>query len=54
MRLLVFEKYLKLKAQDNLLPSARVARGATAAFIKSIASTPLGLLYKEIEINNRI
>jgi O-antigen/teichoic acid export membrane protein len=37
-----------LKVQENLLPSVRVARGATAVFIKSIASAPIYLLYVAI------
>lgn len=34
-----------MTTKDNLLPSVRVARGATAVFMKSIAGTPLGLIY---------
>ncbi len=34
-----------MTAEEKLLPSTRVARGATAVFMKSIAGTPLGLLY---------
>jgi O-antigen/teichoic acid export membrane protein len=34
-----------LTTEGHLLPSVRVARGATAVFMKSIAGAPLGLIY---------
>lgn len=34
-----------MTTEEPLIPSARVARGATAVFVKSVAGVPLGLVY---------